>query len=63
VDAGVNWSRIQGYNFKWGHRVIVDPNDTGKIYITTYGGSVWQGPAAGDTSSAEDILTIVPIAK
>jgi len=63
VDAGATWSRIQGYNFKWGHRVIVDPNDAGKIYITTYGGSVWHGPAAGDPGASEDILTAVPIAR
>ena len=24
TDAGLHWARIQGYNFKWGHRVIVD---------------------------------------
>ena len=32
-------------DFKWGHRVIHDPNDARMIYITTFGGSVWHGPA------------------
>lgn len=63
IDAGLHWSRIQGYNFKWGHRVIVDPSDSSKIYITTFGGSVWHGPAAGDPSALEDSLTPIPIAQ
>jgi photosystem II stability/assembly factor-like uncharacterized protein len=63
TDAGLHWTRIRGYNFKWGHRVIVDPNDASKIYITTFGGSVWHGPAAGDTTAPEDIVAPVPIAQ
>ena len=62
TDAGAHWQRIQGYNFKWGHRVIVDPQDPSQIYITTFGGSVWHGPAAGDPKATEDILTPVPVA-
>jgi len=45
ADRGATWSRVPGYDFKWGHRVIPDPADAGKIYITTFGGSVWHGPA------------------
>ncbi len=56
-DRGETWQRIRGYNFKWGHRVIPDPLDARMIYITTYGGSVWHGPAAGDPSAQEDIAT------
>ncbi len=56
-DRGETWRRIRGYNFKWGHRVIPDPFDPAKIYITTYGGSVWHGPAAGDPQAVEDIVT------
>ena len=63
TDAGAHWQRIQGYNFKWGHRVIVDPQDQSQIYITTFGGSVWHGPAAGDPKATEDILTPVPVAQ
>jgi len=63
TDAGLHWTRIRGYNFKWGHRVMMDPNDASMIYITTYGGSVWHGPAAGDPSAPEDGLTRVPIAQ
>jgi photosystem II stability/assembly factor-like uncharacterized protein len=46
-DRGEHWRRIPGFNFKWGHRVIIDPTDSGKIYITTFGGSVWHGSASG----------------
>jgi len=62
ADRGAHWTRIRGYNFKWGHRVIPDPNDESKIYITTYGGSVWHGPALGDPKAPEDISTPVPVA-
>ena len=48
ADRGKTWSRIGGFNFKDGHRVIPDPTDINKIYITTFGNSVWHGPAAGD---------------
>jgi photosystem II stability/assembly factor-like uncharacterized protein len=47
VDRGLHWQRINGYDFKGGHRVFTDPNDASQIYITTYGGGVWHGPAAG----------------
>ncbi|MFB3829601.1 MAG: WD40/YVTN/BNR-like repeat-containing protein [Bryobacteraceae bacterium] len=44
ADRGLTWTRIPGYDFKWGHRVIPDPQRAGMIYITTFGGSVWHGP-------------------
>lgn len=60
-DRGENWQRIRGFNFKWGHRVIPDPQDPAKIYITTFGGSVWHGPAAGDPDAPEDIAGPAPL--
>jgi photosystem II stability/assembly factor-like uncharacterized protein len=56
-NRGQTWGRVPGYNFKWGHRVIPDPADTGMIYVTTFGGSVWHGPAAGDPNAMEDLVT------
>ena len=56
TDRGETWTRIRGFNFKWGHRVIPDPRDPAKIYVTTYGGSVWHGPAAGDPQATEDVV-------
>lgn len=55
TDRGETWRRIRGFNFKWGHRVIPDPYDSNMIYIATFGGSVWHGPAAGDPNAPEDI--------
>ncbi len=55
----MTWKRIGGYNFKWGHRVIPDPFHPDKIYVTTFGGSVWYGPAKGDAKAPEDIATPV----
>jgi photosystem II stability/assembly factor-like uncharacterized protein len=43
ADRGLHWSRIPGFNFKWGQRVIPDPLHHDEIYITTFGGSVWHG--------------------
>ncbi len=54
---GRSWKRIKGFNFKWGHRVIPDSNDPKSIYITTFGGSLWHGPAEGDTTAIEGIAT------
>jgi photosystem II stability/assembly factor-like uncharacterized protein len=57
TDRGETWKRLRGFNFKWGHRVVPDPHDPGRIYITTFGGSVWYGPATGDPEAPEDIAT------
>lgn len=56
-DAGNTWNRIKGYNFKWGKRVDFDPKDPEKIFIITFGGGVWYGPAKGDVNAVEDIIT------
>jgi photosystem II stability/assembly factor-like uncharacterized protein len=45
ADRGLTWKPIPGFDFKWGHRAIADPQENGMIYITTFGGSVWHGPA------------------
>lgn len=45
VDRGEHWTRIPGFDFKWGHRVIPDPADPNSVYITTFGGGVWHGNA------------------
>jgi photosystem II stability/assembly factor-like uncharacterized protein len=62
TDRGVHWARIEGYEFKWGHRIFLDPNDPAQIFITTYGGGVWHGPAAGAASPPEADQSRVPIA-
>jgi photosystem II stability/assembly factor-like uncharacterized protein len=56
ADRGETWTRIRGYNFKWGQRVIPDPRNPSKVYVTTFGGSVWHGPAAGDPNATEDVV-------
>jgi photosystem II stability/assembly factor-like uncharacterized protein len=58
TDRGETWSRIRGFNFKWGHRVIPDRHDPARIYVTTFGGSVWHGPAAGDPQAPEDAARV-----
>jgi photosystem II stability/assembly factor-like uncharacterized protein len=56
TDRGEHWTRIPGFNFKWGHRVIPDPEDPKKVYITTFGGGVWHGFVDGPDRPV-DIVT------
>ena len=42
IDRGLTWKRIPGFDFKWAHRVVISPLDRRKLYITTFGGSVWE---------------------
>jgi photosystem II stability/assembly factor-like uncharacterized protein len=58
TDAGEHWKRIPGYNFKWGQRAVPDPADPNKVYITTFGGSVWHGAVNGEPRPV-DIITPV----
>jgi photosystem II stability/assembly factor-like uncharacterized protein len=55
-DRAEHWTRIPGFNFKWGHRVIPDPEDARKVYITTFGGGVWHGSVDGENRPV-DIVT------
>ncbi|MBL7696972.1 MAG: hypothetical protein JNK79_02400 [Chitinophagaceae bacterium] len=56
-DRGNNWTRIKGFDFKWGKRVDPDPRDPHKIYVSTFGGGVWYGPAAGDPNAHEHLFS------
>lgn len=42
-DHGRTWNKLKGYDFHWGHRVIPDPHHIDKVYLTTFGSSVWYG--------------------
>jgi len=55
ADAGETWSRIEGYRFKWGQKAVPDVNNPGMLYLTTYGGSVFHGPAEGIPGAFEGI--------
>jgi len=63
ADRGETWKRLRGYNFKWGKRVDTDPGDPDKIFVVTFGGGVWHGPAEGDENAAEDIVTPILVKK
>ena len=56
-DGALTWTRISGYNFRAGHRVDLDPRNPEMIFVTTFGGGVWYGPAKGDPEAIEDIIT------
>ena len=44
-DNGKTFKAISGLPFSNVQRVVVDPDDENVIYVTTFGGSVWRGPA------------------
>ena len=43
-DDGRSWKPM-GLPFANAQRVCFDPADPSVIYVTTFGGSVWRGPA------------------
>ncbi len=57
-DSGGTWKRIEGYRFKWGQKAIPDINNPGMLFLTTYGGSVFYGPAKGIPGASDDITNM-----
>lgn len=47
TDKGTSFKPIEGLPFSNIQRVTVDPADPTIIYVTTFGGGVWRGPAGG----------------
>ena len=45
-DGGATWAPFEALPFGNVQRVEFDPGDETVIYVTTFGGSVWRGPAA-----------------
>ncbi|UCF36304.1 MAG: hypothetical protein JSU96_15985 [Acidobacteriota bacterium] len=60
LDRGESWSRLGGFNFKWGHRPVPDIHRPGWLYLTSFGGSVFHGPAEGISVAFEDIENLPP---
>ena len=44
-DNGKKWAPFDGLPFSNVQRVEFDPADEDRIYLTTFGGSIWRGPA------------------
>ena len=44
-DNGATWTALDGLPFANAQRVSFDPADDSVIYVATFGGSVWRGPA------------------
>ena len=45
-DHGRTWQPFHALPFSNIQRVVFDPADERRIYVTTFGGSVWRGPVA-----------------
>jgi len=50
-DNGQTWKAFSSLPFSNIQRVTFDPSDNDLIYITTFGGSVWRGPAVPQKGS------------
>lgn len=48
-DDGATWEALRGLPFSNAQRVAFVPSDPERIYVTTFGGSIWRGPAAAGT--------------
>jgi len=44
-DAGKSWTALDDLPFRNAQRVAFDPKDPSVIYVCSFGGSVWKGPA------------------
>ena len=55
-DHGASWRRLTGCNFQWNQRPVPDPRYPGMLYLTTFGSSVWYGPAQPAADAFEDII-------
>ena len=44
-DNGEHWMSFQDLPFSNIQRVVLDPQDENRVYVTTFGGSVWHGPS------------------
>jgi len=47
TDGGDNWQALDSFPFANTQRVEFDPADPDTVYVTTFGGSVFQGRAVG----------------
>jgi photosystem II stability/assembly factor-like uncharacterized protein len=47
TDGGDTWKPFDSFPFSNTQRVSVDPDDEDTIYVSTFGGSVFKGPASG----------------
>ena len=45
-DYGRTWQPFQDLPFSNIQRVVFDPENQSRLYVTTFGGSVWRGPVA-----------------
>jgi photosystem II stability/assembly factor-like uncharacterized protein len=55
-DRGQTWQRLKGFNFQWAYRPVPDIHHPGMLYVTTFGSSLWYGPAGGIPDALEDIV-------
>ncbi len=49
-DNGTSWAAFDELPFSNIQRVVFDPQDDSKMFVTTFGGSVWRGPVSPGNS-------------
>ncbi|KKL12445.1 hypothetical protein LCGC14_2535700, partial [marine sediment metagenome] len=45
TDRGETFEQVKGLPFRGANRVTVDPRDHETIWVSTFGGGIWRGPA------------------
>ncbi len=55
-DGGNTWRLVDGIPFGKASRVLVDPADPAAIWVTTFGGGVWRGPASPDDGPDDEYV-------
>jgi photosystem II stability/assembly factor-like uncharacterized protein len=44
-DHGKSWRKVKGFYFRLIHRAFSDPHNPDMVYVTTFGGGLYYGPA------------------
>jgi len=53
-DDGRMWEAVNALPFSNVQRIVCDRSDQDVMYVTTFGGSIWRGPAAPDLRGTRD---------
>jgi len=54
-DDGRTWQAFDDLPFSNIQRIVFDPSDENRMYVTTFGGSIWRGPVAPEPPEKQNI--------
>jgi photosystem II stability/assembly factor-like uncharacterized protein len=53
-DDGRTWQAFNDFPFSNVQRIAFDPSDENRMYVTTFGGSIWRGPVAPESPETKN---------